>query len=620
MKSISIISLILLMISWCQYNPPKALFTLSRQPASALSEQAAALGDYTAIDLNADALESILRSQAHDTMIYITVPYRIGDLRIALRPSDLYAPTFQVNRSDDTAAPYIPGRFYTGYVLGMDSSMVSLSIIGDEVRGIISSPSLGDLTIGRISAAAKTAYMIYDPATATVPLTFGCMSPDGGLTTPELDRIKKNKNNPKKEVIKGLSWYELPRIDSSIVAMAAVPHCVTVDLELTYEVYQYFGGSVQKCTDWISSLFSAVRTLYAAEGIDISIKSIYVWTTDDGYNDNAAVALTEVGDRRKNDPAFTASLTHLVRGRTGGSMMGIAYVGVLCIDQYKVGYSEPMYTYAAYPAYSWSVNVLTHEIGHNLGSAHTQWCGWPGGAIDNCYQTEGGCPPGPAPTNGGTIMSYCHMTSYGIKFSNGFGTLPHQAITDALLKASCQSIVCGTVGPPVVPPVVPPSINIALNKPAKQISTYGAGYEAIKAFDGNINTFSHTGQHQYPWIQVDLGQNTNITGLDITARQGCCQYRLREFRIFASSTEAVPAYTDPALYTYTTGAAGLNNVKIDGITGSGRYITLMAKNFQAGDYLHLAEIKVYGGGTGTICKDTIYKVPSVRDSAGKVCR
>ena len=49
--------------------------------------------------------------------------------------------------------------------------------------------------------------------------------------------------------------------------------------------------------------------------------------------------------------------------------------------------------------------VITHETGHNLGSNHTQWCGWPGGAIDNCYDTEGNCEPGPAPVNGGTMMS-----------------------------------------------------------------------------------------------------------------------------------------------------------------------------------------------------------------------
>jgi hypothetical protein len=81
--------------------------------------------------------------------------------------------------------------------------------------------------------------------------------------------------------------------------------------------------------------------------------------------------------------------------------------------------------------------VITHELGHNMGSPHTQSCSWPGGAIDNCYTTEGGCALGPAPTNGGTIMSYCHLTGYGINLANGFGPLPGQKIRNFVRNNSC---------------------------------------------------------------------------------------------------------------------------------------------------------------------------------------
>ena len=56
--------------------------------------------------------------------------------------------------------------------------------------------------------------------------------------------------------------------------------------------------------------------------------------------------------------------------------------------------------------------VCSHEIGHNIGSHHTHWCGWPGGAIDNCADVEGSCPNNPV-AQVGTIMSYCHTTSSG---------------------------------------------------------------------------------------------------------------------------------------------------------------------------------------------------------------
>lgn len=99
-------------------------------------------------------------------------------------------------------------------------------------------------------------------------------------------------------------------------------------------------------------------------------------------------------------------------------------------------------SYNNFPNYSWTTTVVTHELGHNIGSKHTHWCGWPGGAIDNCEDTEGDCAPGPPPTNGGTIMSYCHLKSYGINFSKGFGPLPGNLIREKVSQAGCLGPCC----------------------------------------------------------------------------------------------------------------------------------------------------------------------------------
>jgi hypothetical protein len=96
-----------------------------------------------------------------------------------------------------------------------------------------------------------------------------------------------------------------------------------------------------------------------------------------------------------------------------------------------------MVRYSNVPTYSWTINVVAHELGHNLGSPHTHSCTWSGGPIDNCAAPEGTCSPGPAPVNGGTIMSYCHATSAGINFNNGFGPLPGNLIRSRVLNASC---------------------------------------------------------------------------------------------------------------------------------------------------------------------------------------
>jgi hypothetical protein len=92
-----------------------------------------------------------------------------------------------------------------------------------------------------------------------------------------------------------------------------------------------------------------------------------------------------------------------------------------------------------------------HEMGHMLGSAHTQWCGWiistglpiVFGALDNCAPTEpvyvgdSPCPPGAPPPGGkGTIMSYCHLNKL-ISFNNGFGLQPGNAIRNYVDKTGC---------------------------------------------------------------------------------------------------------------------------------------------------------------------------------------
>jgi hypothetical protein len=114
---------------------------------------------------------------------------------------------------------------------------------------------------------------------------------------------------------------------------------------------------------------------------------------------------------------YNGDLAHLA-ALGGSNLGGVAWLDVLCFPSYGYAYSNISASYNTVPTYSWTIEVMTHEMGHNLGSSHTQSCSWPGGAIDNCYTTEGGCPRGPAPTNGGTIMSYCHLTSYGSECHN----------------------------------------------------------------------------------------------------------------------------------------------------------------------------------------------------------
>jgi hypothetical protein len=110
-------------------------------------------------------------------------------------------------------------------------------------------------------------------------------------------------------------------------------------------------------------------------------------------------------------------LVHLLTRRTNTGTGGIAYLDVTCAGSYATGFSAYLSSTSTYPlgSYSWNLNVVAHELGHNFGANHTHWCGWPGGPIDNCGNLEGPCGGfvnNPTPQVG-TIMSYCHAIGGG---------------------------------------------------------------------------------------------------------------------------------------------------------------------------------------------------------------
>jgi hypothetical protein len=110
--------------------------------------------------------------------------------------------------------------------------------------------------------------------------------------------------------------------------------------------------------------------------------------------------------------------------------------------EFNYAYSDVNITYSSVPTYSWTVNVITHEFGHSLGSPHTHSCSWNGNgtAIDGCGPeagyVEGNCAQAPIPNSvtKGTIMSYCHLVSgVGINLANGFGPQPAALIQNRVI-------------------------------------------------------------------------------------------------------------------------------------------------------------------------------------------
>lgn len=356
------------------------------------------------LNANSNQLNSILNTQP--ALLNLVVPF--GDKTYVLNLSrvEVTAPDFGV-RTNNGRAQHGRSIQYRGIVDNNPKYIASLSLSAGDVTGFFST-SEGNFTITKEGLQ----FIVYNQKDQPVPEGILCGTPD--------------------------VTYQVTAPTAPVAGIAC--KTVNVYLECDYAFYQSKGSTISTLTNYVIAFFNQVATLYANENIAIQISEMFVWTTPDPY-----ASLTTTSDvlnsfRTTRGSNYNGNVAHFLTTRNLGG--GIAYVNTLCNKAYAYGVSMVYGTYNTAPAYSWTVECVTHELGHNLGSPHTQSCSWSIGALDNCYTVEGTCAAGPTPVNGGTIMSYCHLTSIGINFNNGFGFYPGNLIRDKVMNASC--IIGGT--------------------------------------------------------------------------------------------------------------------------------------------------------------------------------
>jgi hypothetical protein len=313
---------------------------------------------------------------------------------------------------------------YRGVVRGYKNSVAGISIFEGEFMGVISAAGLGTFNLAKVESHPEY-HAIYPEDALPQPQDEYCHTQDEFLVSKEEEEED----------------YETGELKNN-----HLNKCVRVYFETDFALYQNKGSNVTNVTNFVNGMFNNVNILLQNEEITSEISEIFIWTSASPYPANVNNALSMFRNTRQG---FNGDVAHLLM--LAGSGGGVAYLNVLCTNS-AFAVSNINSNYQNFPNYSWNIMVITHEIGHNLGSQHTQWCGWPGGAIDNCYATEGNCPPGPPPSGGGTIMSYCHLTSFGINFNNGFGPLPGNRIRQRVGQANCLG-QCATLCPGINPAI-----------------------------------------------------------------------------------------------------------------------------------------------------------------------
>ena len=347
--------------------------------------------------------------------ITLEIPTADGTIELDLVRAEVYAPGFAVvTASTDAPVAHPQGAHYRGIIAGQPSTLAAISIFPDEVMGFVSDAA-GNHVLGKLEGSTDE-HIFYADRDLIDPPVYECHTMDEGDVRPP--RVPMDQDH------------------------ARTVRCVELYWEVNHDIFLDKGG-LTNTTNYITGLFNQHATLFDNDGISMLLSELFIWDVPSPYTGNGVL----LGQFQEYRDSFNGDLAHLL-GYSGPAGWAAGYAG-LCAGELdsSMCYSVVHASYNTVPVYSWSVLVVTHEEGHLLGSRHTQACVWNGNntAIDGCGPYEGSCSGAPIPSNGGTIMSYCHQNEVGINFSNGFGPQPAALIVDNVNAAACVN-ACGSSG------------------------------------------------------------------------------------------------------------------------------------------------------------------------------
>lgn len=371
----------------------------------------------------------------HSQLVSFSMPFSDGAKTLVLSQYNILDDSFKVyERGSDgrkRAVKMQPGSFYRGIIEGNQHSLAAFTFSEGEVAAVYSTPEDGNYNLVlnyNNPGADRDNYLLFKEKDIIGARPAGC------AITEAMDAATG----------------EIP----GTVARGTYSSChrLRVSMHADYKLYQLRGSSVTSAATYLTNLFHVISALYANEGIIAVMSEAVVNSAPDGYTyGSSGEVLRHFGEVVQSD--FDGDLAQLISGYKQNGfppLGGLAWLNMVCqspslrsggvwVGPFSMCDNNVLDNIPQLPIYSWDVSATTHELGHNIGSPHTQSCSWQGGPIDNCVAPEdGGCDPGPAPdASGGTIMSYCHLTRFGINLAFGFGPLPGNLIRQNIANRSC---------------------------------------------------------------------------------------------------------------------------------------------------------------------------------------
>nr|AUN35599.1 putative internalin [uncultured bacterium] len=487
-----------------------ALFSVTAD-GRASSEVSKTVKQFTLLDINDAA--ALLRSKPAFLSVNIPVENGRRSLQLLLYKETISANGFTLMCSDGKqhATPDIV--HYKGSIDGDPTSFAAFSVSENEIASVISTRN-GNYVIGKVQDGSGK-HVIYNDRDVIINPSFDC-------------NAKMNSAIP----VVPANYYRATE------ASALTTKCVNWYWETDYDLYVAKQSNINTLTTYMQNVFNQVATLYANDGVSITLKTLYIWTSTDPYTGpSTSNYLDQFGVNRTT---FNGDLATLCGTQGSG---GIAWINGLCNNQskYKMAYCGISTGFQNVPSYSWTVECITHEQGHLLGSRHTHDCVWNGnntkidGCGDNAGYTSGSCANPGNPSGGGTIMSYCHLISgVGINFNNGFGPQPKALIINNVNNASCLTNCTSGCTTPDQPAAITGSSSVC----SASSQTYSvAAVAGATSYSWSLPS-GWTGTSTTNSITVTAGSASG--NISVTASNTCGAGTARTLAVSTTATAAQP--------------------------------------------------------------------------------
>lgn len=353
-----------------------------------------------------------------------TLPLPSGTVPIVVQRFEVFDDATVVNLiTANGPVRFVPQKqlFLRGRIDGVADSRVMLAVLPDQVYGIISM-SGRQLYIQPYHQHTGTS-ICFAAVDAKHPAPWTCAQES--LTDqppippmPPTPPMKKGGADQQQRLIRTLP----------------------LGIEGDYDMYLDHGQNAAKAVAYAEAVTAASSDIYFRDvDAKLRVKRFELWTVNDPYTATTSDGmLTQFRDRwRTMHGNFDRATAVLLSGVN--TIGGVAYVNVLCSKQN--GYAVVgLNNNVNYPAtgYVWDTDVMSHELGHNIGSLHTHSCTW-APPIDSCVAAENGnCYAGTKPVRG-TIMSYCHLTNQGTSLE--FHPRVVSLLSTRISNASCREMI-----------------------------------------------------------------------------------------------------------------------------------------------------------------------------------